>query len=500
MAFPVSPTNGQVTTLNGIAYTYNSSNGTWTRLPGQLSNAATLQISNATPSTSTTTGAFLVTGGTGIQGNLNVGGNVGIGSPLNYTPANAPVRVGYNINSYSQFTIQNASNGNNASTDIAAIANNGSDNDTYIDMGMLSSTYSQAAYSIYYPNDGYVIVAGNTTTGGGNLVLTTTQANDIIFATYGQNANNEVMRVSHSNVVSIKSTVTSTSATTGALVVVGGIGTSGNINSTGNISTAAYLNASNVVATNNVYVTGKIGVGTTPSYPLSVAGDVSLSGTLRMGTGQQAAINIINANIISTTSDLILQSGYSTGNVRLQYWNPVTASYLDSLAVQQSTGNVYISSNLLVANTATVGNVVSMGNVYAYGNITATGNVVAPTVFGNAAPGAGLTASQVGYIGMPQNLQTANYTITLTDAGNQIYITNNSNVTIPAQSVLNFPIGTTINIITAPTSTANVIINNDSLYLAGVGFTGTRTLSTSAFATIVKVATTIWYISGAGVS
>ena len=36
MAFPISPTNGQETTINGIIYTFSSSNNAWTRKPRQL--------------------------------------------------------------------------------------------------------------------------------------------------------------------------------------------------------------------------------------------------------------------------------------------------------------------------------------------------------------------------------------------------------------------------------------------------------------------------------
>jgi hypothetical protein len=36
MAFPVAPTNGQETTVNGITYTFSSSNNAWTRKPRQL--------------------------------------------------------------------------------------------------------------------------------------------------------------------------------------------------------------------------------------------------------------------------------------------------------------------------------------------------------------------------------------------------------------------------------------------------------------------------------
>jgi hypothetical protein len=177
------------------------------------------------------------TGNLNISGNLNVtSGNILVGTALNFTPLNAPVRAGFNINSYSQVLLQNTNAGNNASTDIAAVANNGSDLDTYIDMGMLSSTYSQPGYSIYYPNDGYVVVAGNATTKGGNLVLTTTLTNDIIFATGGQNTNNEVMRVTSGNVLNIKSTVISSNTASGALVVAGGAGVVGNLNVGGTVN------------------------------------------------------------------------------------------------------------------------------------------------------------------------------------------------------------------------------------------------------------------------
>jgi len=170
---------------------------------------------------------LIVQGGAGITGNLN------IGTALNYTPANAPVLVGYNINNYSQFAIQNASAGNNASTDIAAVANNGSDNDTYVDVGITSSTYSQSAYSLYGANDGYLIVSGNTTTKGGNLILNTYQANDIIFATGGTFANAEVARfrgntTTNGNLTIKLTTPNALSANTGALQVWGGASITGN--------------------------------------------------------------------------------------------------------------------------------------------------------------------------------------------------------------------------------------------------------------------------------
>jgi len=202
-----------------------------------LTSSGNIVAASGTSSTSTTTGALVVTGGTGISGNLYVGGNVILGSVLTYTPLNSYLQIGSNVNSYVQVAIQNANSGINASTDIAAIANNGSDNDTYVDMGITSSTYNQSAYNLYGVNDGYLIVSGNTTTNGGNLILNTYNAKDIIFATGGTLKSNEIGRFrANTNSFVIGSNTSSTSISTGALIVTGGAGITGNVNVGGNAS------------------------------------------------------------------------------------------------------------------------------------------------------------------------------------------------------------------------------------------------------------------------
>jgi hypothetical protein len=75
MAFPTSPTNGQTAILNGITYTYSSTNNSWVRVPGVLT-VTGLQLTNTQSSVSTTTGALTVAGGVGIGGALNVGGTI----------------------------------------------------------------------------------------------------------------------------------------------------------------------------------------------------------------------------------------------------------------------------------------------------------------------------------------------------------------------------------------------------------------------------------------
>ena len=93
MSFPLSPTNGQQTVLNGITYTYGSVSNLWTRLPGSFTATTFLAISSSTQSTSTATGALVVSGGVGVGGSVNIGGTVtggGIRSTSTSTPPASP--------------------------------------------------------------------------------------------------------------------------------------------------------------------------------------------------------------------------------------------------------------------------------------------------------------------------------------------------------------------------------------------------------------------------
>ena len=76
MSFPVSPTNGQTTVLNGITYSYTSTSTLWTRVAGVVTATSYLSISGTTQSSSTTTGALTIVGGLGVGGNINFGGNL----------------------------------------------------------------------------------------------------------------------------------------------------------------------------------------------------------------------------------------------------------------------------------------------------------------------------------------------------------------------------------------------------------------------------------------
>jgi hypothetical protein len=110
-----------------------------------------------------------------------------------------------------------------------------------------------------------------------------------------------------------------------------------------------------------------------------------------------------------------------------------------------------------------------------------------------------IAATSPGFRGLPQNAQTASYTLALTDAGKHISTTSGG-VIVPANGSVAFPIGSTIVIYNNSSSSQTISITTDTMYLAGSATTGSRTLAQRGLATLVKVASTTWAISGAGVS
>ena len=106
--------------------------------------------------------------------------------------------------------------------------------------------------------------------------------------------------------------------------------------------------------------------------------------------------------------------------------------------------------------------------------------------------------NKVGYIGAPQSTNT---TVGASDAGKHIYFTGGSTatLTVNTNSTTAIDVGTVI-----------LVVNNNSgnLTISGAGVTfqlangstGNRTVATKGMATMLKVATDTWYVSGAGVT
>lgn len=98
-----------------------------------------------------------------------------------------------------------------------------------------------------------------------------------------------------------------------------------------------------------------------------------------------------------------------------------------------------------------------------------------------------------------QNVQSSAYSLLLTDRGKSI--DTSAGVTVPGNATVAFPLGTTVSI-TNSSSAAITITQGSGVTLrqAGTTNTGNRTLSAYGVATLRKVDSDLWFISGAGLS
>lgn len=105
---------------------------------------------------------------------------------------------------------------------------------------------------------------------------------------------------------------------------------------------------------------------------------------------------------------------------------------------------------------------------------------------------------------MPQNSQSASYTLVLSDSGKSIYHpaadTTARTYTIPAASAVAYPIGTTINFVNMTAEVVTIAITSDTMYLGGSGATGSRSLAQYGIANAMKLTSTTWIITGYGLT
>jgi hypothetical protein len=106
---------------------------------------------------------------------------------------------------------------------------------------------------------------------------------------------------------------------------------------------------------------------------------------------------------------------------------------------------------------------------------------------------------------VPQNSQSAAYTLVAADAGKHILHpaadTTARTFTIPANSSVAYPIGTVLTFVNQNAAgVVTIAISTDTMRLAGAGTTGSRTLAANGIATAIKLTSTEWIISGSGLS
>jgi hypothetical protein len=112
---------------------------------------------------------------------------------------------------------------------------------------------------------------------------------------------------------------------------------------------------------------------------------------------------------------------------------------------------------------------------------------------------------EVGFRNIPQNSQSAAYTLVLADSGKHILHpsadTTARTFTIPANGSVAFPVGTAITFVNQNgAGVVTIAITTDTMRLAGNGTTGSRTLAANGVATAIKITSTEWIISGVGLT
>ena len=118
--------------------------------------------------------------------------------------------------------------------------------------------------------------------------------------------------------------------------------------------------------------------------------------------------------------------------------------------------------------------------------------------------GSNLSSQEVGYRGVPANAQAANYTTVLADAGKAIVHASGAGAgdtyTIAANASVAYPLNTVLTFINADSNSVSIAINSDTLTMSGTTSSGTRTLAQNGVATAIKVSSTVWLVSGVGLS
>ena len=467
MAFPTSPTNGQITIVGGVAYQYATTTNSWSRI---VSTANVITANVITVDTLTANTLNVNNNLYNIAGNISATGNV----TGNYILGNGSLLTGVASGSSSNISngtsnITITSSGGNATVNIGGTA----------DVAVFAVTGEYVT--------GVVSASGNVT--GGNLLtgglISATGALSVTGAT-------TLTTVSTGN-ISAGNVYSGGSITTGSLIsavgnITGGnVVTGGLISATGNVSSGASINTVNLSVSGNVLgnllpsanVTYDLGSPTQRWNTLYLAGNTielgtqSISATatgVSLGTGDLIGGNVTTTGLISATGNI------TGGNIR-------TGGSISA------TGNVTANNGMFttIVNTAShTGAVVSV-----------SGNVTGSYFIGNGSQLTGVTAgAPTSVVNGTSNVVVAssgNVTVGVTGTPNvAIFATTGEYVTglISATGNVTANNGIFTNIVNVASHTGAVVSVTGNITGGNVSGTAlTGTLATAAQANITSVGT-----------
>lgn len=206
-------------------------------------------------------------------------------------------------------------------------------------------------------------------------------------------------------------------------------------------------------------------------------------------------------------------SGLGTG-VATFLATPSSANLAAAITDETGSGaNVFANTPTLVTPVLGAATATSInGNTFTTGTYTLTGTAAKTLTFSNSLTLAGTdsttmtfppASASIGYLNVPQNSNSANYTTVLADSGKHILhptADNNARTfTIDSNANVAYPVGTVLTFVNQ-INTVTISITSDTMTLMGAGTTGSRTLAASGIATALKVSSTGWVISGTGLT
>jgi hypothetical protein len=219
------------------------------------------------------------------------------------------------------------------------------------------------------------------------------------------------------------------------------------------------------------------------------------SSAMFTSTTGSANVAVGRAALYSSTGDDNTAMGRSAG---FYISTGAQNTLIGKSAASSGTNDLTTGSNNIIlgynaaASSATVSNEVTVGN---------------SSITKFRLPGLSIdwAANDVPFRNIPQNSQSAAYTLVAADAGKHIFHpsadTTARTFTIPANGSVPFPIGTAVTFINQNgAGVITIAITTDTMRLSPAGTTGSRTLAANGSATAIKVTSTEWLISGSGLT
>ena len=437
-----------------IVQNVSSSNTTRSITPAVLlapyANLSSPTFSNTVAISNTLTVSNSVSTNNFIAANTLTAGNSSVNAVIGYTTFQsygAIAAFAGNQNNYVEMYLYNANSQSNASADMIVFDNNGPLGYNFVDMGIVSSTWASSGWTISNPSDAYLYSANTNLSIG--VQAYGGGSNYINFFTGGTLASNERMKIDAGGNVNIGNTTGTTSL------------------SIGNTQSNVTINSTSQKFGNVASATGGALVNTS---------------TFTVG----------NSSVNTFTNSTHFYSG-----------NTVSYGFGNSVAEALYTSNAYGVTGAISQTLLTAANV-SVGNSGAQTFINSI-SISTTTYYGNAASGPAY-AQSLGYMGLPQNVQSSNYFVALSDYGGHILsqtaAAGTQTITLSNNQNAAIPIGGAVSIILQGTGSLKIAADTGvTMYLAGSATPTTpRNLASYGMATALKIGTNIWMLNGTGLT